>query len=139
MSITQKKGNIGLTKAIADLTEKEISVSLPISESEKYDLIAEKNNICKTVQIRYCSIHNGVLPIKLKSVWSNGQGYQVRNREKADFDMLGVYCPDTKLLYYIPSDEFNCKNTLTLRIEPSDKKNDQRIRMAKDYLEFKIG
>ncbi len=42
MGTTQEKGNLGLVKAIADLTEKGLSVSLPISESEYYDLIAEK-------------------------------------------------------------------------------------------------
>ena len=33
MGVTQKKGNLGLVKAITDLTEKDIAVSLPISES----------------------------------------------------------------------------------------------------------
>ena len=133
MGITQKKGNLGLVKIITDLTEKEISVSLPISESEKYDLIAEKNNICKTVQVRYTSKNNGSISIKLRGIWSNSNGYQVRNRNQEDFDILAVYCPDTQQSYYIKSEDFSCKNALTLRVDDTLKKNDSRIRMASDF------
>ena len=134
MGLTQKKGNLGLVKIIADLTEKDISVSLPISESEKYDLIAEKNNICKTVQVRYSKISKGTIPIKLKSVWTNGEGYQVRNREKKDFDILAVYCPDSNMIYYIDASKFENGNGITLRVKQPKVKNN-RIRMASDYLE----
>ena len=134
MGTTQKKGNLGLVKAITDLTEKDIAVSLPISESERYDLIAEKNNICKTVQVRYTSLKNGKMEIKLKSVWSNGEGFQVRNRQKNDFDILAVYCPDTQKNYYLDASKFENGNGITLRVEDPKVKNN-KIRMAEDYLE----
>jgi hypothetical protein len=46
-------------------------VSLPISEHLKYDLIAEKNGVCKRIQVKFTTAKNGILNIKLKSVWSN--------------------------------------------------------------------
>ena len=136
MGATQKKGNLGLVKAITDLTEKDIAVSLPISESERYDLIAEKNNICKTVQVRYTGLHNGRIEIKLKSVWTNSEGYQVRNRQQNDFDILAIYCPDTQKNYYLDASQFKNGNSITLRVEKPKVKNN-RIRIADDYLEIK--
>ncbi len=133
MGTTQKKGNLGLVKAITDLTEKDIAVSLPISESERYDLIAEKNNICKTVQVRYTCLSNGKIEIKLKSVWSNSEGYQVRNRKQNDFDILAIYCPDTQKNYYLDASQFKNGNSVTLRVEEPKKKSN-KIRMADNYL-----
>lgn len=135
MGITQEKGNLGLVKAIADLTEKGLSVSLPISESEYYDLIAEKDNTCKTVQVRYTKEYKGTIPVKLKSVWTNREGTQVRNREKEDFDVLAIYCPDTKELYYLNACNFNNGNCVTLRLAAPKVKN-SKIRMASDYSFF---
>ena len=132
MGTTQKKGNLGLVRAITDLTEKDIAVSLPISESEKYDLIAEKNNICKTVQIKYTSLHNGVIEVKLRSIWTNEQGYQTASRKKNDFDILSIYCPDTNKNYYVDATQFDNGTTITLRVEKPKVKNN-KIRMADDY------
>jgi hypothetical protein len=134
MSITQEKGNLGLVKAIADLTEKGISVCIPISESETYDLIAEKDGICKRVQVRYASLSKATVIVKLRSIWTNGEGYQTRSRKKQDFDILAIYCPQTKLVYYIESDKFTNGNAIALRTEPLKVKN-RRVRLADDYLE----
>ncbi len=132
MGSTQKKGNLGLVKTITDLTEKDIAISLPISESEKYDLIAEKNNICKTVQVRYTKIYKGVMEVKLRGIWTNGEGYQTRKRKQEDYDILAVYCPDTDGVYYIDSNKFDCNSAITLRIDKPQVKN-SKIRMADDY------
>lgn len=135
MGVTQEKGNLGLVKTIADLTEKGISVSLPISESENYDLIAEKDNTCKTVQVRHTKIYKGTIPVKLKKVWTNGNGYQVKNREKEDFDVLAIYCPDTSEIYYLDARSFDNGNCITLRTTAPKVKN-SKIRMASDYSSF---
>jgi len=38
--ITKDKGDIGLTQIIADLTEKDVKIALPLSEHLPFDLIA---------------------------------------------------------------------------------------------------
>lgn len=135
MGLTQKKGNLGLVKVITDLTEKDISVSLPISESEKYDLIVEKNNICKTVQVKYSKIYKGSIAIKLKSIWTNSKGRQTRNRKKGDYDVIAIYCPDTNGVYYVRDKDFKNTNYLFLRVnEPM--RNKDRCKMANDYKKF---
>jgi len=136
MGETQKKGNIGLVETIANLTRNGISVSIPISESEKYDLIGEKNGICKTIQVKFAKIHKDSIPVNLRSIWTNGNGYQIKHRKKQDFDILAVYCPDMNCVYYIDKKEFKNKNAITFRVKEPER-NRSRCRMIYDYLDCK--
>lgn len=47
------KGNLGLGKAISYFTEHEYTVSLPLTDTQCYDLIIEKLGKLQTVQVRY--------------------------------------------------------------------------------------
>lgn len=49
------KGNIALAEAISYFTKQEYIVSIPLNDSQCYDLIIEKNGILKTVQVKYTS------------------------------------------------------------------------------------
>ncbi len=135
MGITSEKGDIGLTKAIYELTTQKYSVSLPISESKKYDLIIEKDNICKTVQVRYSKISERIpsIVIKLASGWSDKQKNHIIKRNISDYDILAVYCPNTDSMYYLEAEEFKNGTTINLRIEKPNKFCKKSCRMAKDY------
>jgi hypothetical protein len=135
MGVTQKKGDLGLVKVIENLVEQGIAVSLPISESQKYDLIAEKDNKCKTVQVRYSSLKDGSIYIKLRSIWTNGNGTQYRSRKKDDFDVLAVFCPDTKEVYFLDGQKFSNGIAVFLRVD-EPKANKSKCRMTKEYLQF---
>ena len=72
----KQKGDIGLTKTIADLTSNQVNVSLPIAEHLKYDLVAESKGKLLRVQVRYTSESKGtnLLRVKLRSSWANKKG-----------------------------------------------------------------
>lgn len=135
MSITKEKGDIGLTKIIADLTENNINVSIPIAEHLKYDIIIEKDSKMFRVQARYSKAdkNNSYIQVKLKSVWSNKSGSYSVNREKGDYDILAIYCPYTNKCYYLSDEEFDPGAAINLRLTPPKTKNGGVIRMAKDY------
>lgn len=52
---TNHKGNIALGKAIAYFTEQMYTVSLPLNDSQWYDLIVERDGKFYTVQVKYTS------------------------------------------------------------------------------------
>ena len=116
---TKSKGDIGLTKVIADLTEKGFNVALPIAEHLPYDLIAidSKHRMTK-VSVKYVTSVNGTITIPLRSISTNMQGWKAKT---IDFSLIGgfaVYCPDTKLVYYIASSTAkDKKSTFLLRVE----------------------
>lgn len=49
------KGNIALAEAISYFTKQKYIVSIPLNDSQCYDLIVEKNGILRTVQVKYTS------------------------------------------------------------------------------------
>jgi hypothetical protein len=117
MHMKKIKGDIGVTAAIADLTKLGWNVSVPISEHTKYDLVIEKDNVCYRVQVRYTSMKNGVLNVKLRSCWADKHGCHTKDRKSGDFDILAVYCPQNNQLYYIKDSMFTNSTGVNIRIE----------------------
>lgn len=103
---TKDKGDIGLTKVIADLTENGFIISLPISEHQQYDLIADYEGKLIRIQIKYrsLSINNKTISFSCKTshVGLNGKSI-LRKYEKNDFDLYAIYSPSTKRCYYVPN------------------------------------
>lgn len=81
---TKTKGDIGLTKVIADLTEKGYDVFAPIGgEHLPYDLIINANNKLLKIQVKYRV--GPVIPIKYK---------------QTDFDYFAIYNPEHNIVIY---------------------------------------
>lgn len=49
------KGNIALAEAISYFTKQKYIVSIPLNDSQCYDLIIEKDGKLQTVQVKYTS------------------------------------------------------------------------------------
>lgn len=78
MRITQRKGDIAVSQAIATFTKLGFDVSLPITESAAYDLILDTPNGLKRVQVRYASTSD----VDLRRIHSNSKGYVVKKSKK---------------------------------------------------------
>lgn len=65
----KSQGNFGLGIAIAYFTTSGYIVSIPLNDTQDYDLIIEKDNILKTVQVKTtrCKIKYGHYQVALKS------------------------------------------------------------------------
>ncbi len=90
MRVTQKKGDIAKTKAIATFTEMGYDVAVLLTESAAYDIIVDTDTGLKKVQVKYCKTK----VVDLRRIHSNSKGYVVKkyNGHK-DFDWLYVYIP----------------------------------------------
>lgn len=51
----KQKGNFGLGVAIAYFTAKEYTVSIPLNDTQDYDLFVEKNGKLETIQVKATS------------------------------------------------------------------------------------
>ncbi len=137
MHNTKDKGDKGLAFTIAFATEQGWSCCVPLSEHQSYDLIAEKDGVCKRIQARYTTPKNGKLAVKLASSWADKQGNHSITRSKGDYDTLSVYDPLNKRVYFINDEEFENVRAITLRLEPSKNGQKKGIRMAEDFLALK--
>ena len=82
-STNKGKGNTSLGMAIAYFTSQAYTVSIPLNDTQDYDLIIEKNNILQTVQVKSsgCKNRNGYFQVALKSCGgTKGTTYKTSNK-----------------------------------------------------------
>lgn len=110
----KEKGNFGLGVAIGYFTTNGYTVSIPLNDTQDYDLIIEKENIFKTVQIKTtsCKTKYGNYQVALKSCGgTKGITYKTVIDTKVDL----LFITTTKLdMYIIPIDKIKNRSTLNL-------------------------
>ncbi|NBS70149.1 hypothetical protein EBT31_14740, partial [bacterium] len=90
--ITQKKGDLAVSRAIFAFTKKGFDVSLPVTESAAYDLIVDDGSKLYRVQVRYSSSGE----VDLRRIHSNSQGYVIKKVSETVYDWLYVLTSDEK-------------------------------------------
>lgn len=115
-------GRIGLSSAINYFTINNYTISLPINDTQWYDLIIEKNNIFQTVQCKSTNTKSNTIKL-----WSSG-GTVGRGYDNILFHNLDIlFCLDNKLnMFVIPVNDLKMSgntNTICLRLQPN--KNNQ--------------
>lgn len=66
---SKKKGDVGLGSAIAYFTSTGICVSVPLTDSQDYDLVVEVDGNLKKVQVKYTNSKDGgafVVPLRVQ-------------------------------------------------------------------------
>lgn len=102
---TNGKGDIGVAKVCADLTERNIHVFVPaFSGHLKYDLIADIEGRLYKVQSKYRapgkrghSVH-----VPSKTSWANSRGAQSAKYVEGDFDFYAIWVPTLARVLYVP-------------------------------------
>jgi hypothetical protein len=129
---TKDKGDLGVAKAIADLTEKGYIVLIPFTEHSPFDLVIYKEDQFYRIQVKYRKANkNGSLIIEFKSNWTDKHGVHRKDIDKSRIDYFCIYCPNTGLCYYFDSKKYN--KSLSLRIDQSKNNQDRNIHWAKDF------
>ena len=90
--ITQRKGDIAVSRAIFSFTKKGFDVSLPITESAAYDIVVDDGEKLYRVQVRYSSSGE----VDLRRIHSNSRGYVVKKVSAVVYDWLYVLTSDEK-------------------------------------------
>jgi len=133
---TADKGDLAVYKAQLSFAESGYYIFTTISEHLPFDFIAYKNGKCLRVQVKYISIRegkktNGALLVDISSSGPY-QGKRRRPARKDEIDLVVVYCPNNKRLYFIPIVDFSGDN-ISLRVEPAKNNQQQRVHLAEDY------
>ncbi len=130
----KEKGDVGVAFTIARLTELGWSVCIPLKEHASYDLIAEKGGECMTIQVRYTSPKNGALKVKLKNSWADSHGNHTKNRKVEDFDVLAIFCPTSKTVFFLQGQDFENSTQVNLRLSKTKNNQAKNVRMAEDFV-----
>ena len=130
---TKDKGDKGTGNVIADLLSKGIQVCLPLSEHLPFDLIAIKQDgSLLRVSVKYRTLKKGSVYVVFSSSYSDSHGVHTKEIDKNLIDLLAIYCPETKEVYYVIPSNFD--KSVTLRVEESKNNQTKGVNLAKNYL-----
>jgi len=110
----KEKGNTGLGMAIAYYSANGYTVSIPLNDTQDYDIIVEKNNVFKTVQVKStgCKRKNGNYQVSLKSCGGT-KGKTYKTVIETNVDIVFIVTEDMSF-YEIPKDMITNKSTINL-------------------------
>ena len=110
----KEKGNSGLGIAIAYFSSNGYIVSIPLNDTQDYDLIVDKNNVIKKVQVKStsCKTKYGVYQVSLKSCGGT-KGKTYKTLIDTNVDILFIVT-DKMDIFLIPIENINNKSSLNL-------------------------
>lgn len=127
------KGRAGLAIAIGYYGSNGYTVSIPLNDTQDYDIIVDKGDGLKKVQVKCtgCTTERGAFVCFLTS--SGGTSGKVYKRVvDTDIDLLFVVCTNG-WLFEIPKDKLNQRKSVTLRDKPSPYNNTEE-----DYSKYLV-
>jgi hypothetical protein len=130
---TKDKGDKGVGNVIADLLDKGLQVCLPISEHLPFDLIAvrEDSTLLK-ISVKYRQAVDGRIQVPFRSSYSDSKGTYVKKIDKSLIDIMAIYCPNTRKVYYINPNDFG--EYVVLRTTLPKNNQTKGVHFAENYL-----
>jgi hypothetical protein len=112
---TKLQGNIGIGQAIAHFTSLSWIVSVPLTDSQKYDLLVDDGSKILRVQVKTSRfrLRSGVFQVMLKQCGGSRKAGTSTPFDNTAVDLLFVYCSNGSR-YLIPCSQVNDRHTLTL-------------------------
>ena len=113
-STNKEKGNTGLGIAIAYFSSNGYIVSIPLNDTQDYDLIVDKNNKIEKVQVKStsCKTKYGVYQVSLKSCGGT-KGKTYKTVINTNIDILFIIT-DNLDMFKISINVIKNKTTLNL-------------------------
>ena|SRR3989442_126790 len=110
----RKQGNLGLAIAIAYLTRIGLDVAIPLTDTQRYDLIVVHEDGRDRVQVKTTTMKVGnSYVVHLRTVGGNKSQVIARPFDPTDYEWLFVVCADATA-YLIPSSEITSRESLSL-------------------------
>ena len=109
------QGNIGLGKAIEYFTSLQYPVSIPLNDTQKYDLIVDMNGELKKISVKTSrnKTQYGTYTVNLRNCGgASGKG-KVRPFDNTSCDYIFILTGNDKL-YLIPANIINSTNAINV-------------------------
>ena len=110
----RKQGNAGLGIAIAYLSRVGVDVAIPLTDTQRYDLVISYGDKLERVQVKTTTIkQRGWYFVGLKTIGGNKTQVRARKFDPTDYEWLFVVCGDATA-YMIPTPAITTRTTLVL-------------------------
>jgi len=127
---SHRRGDLTEQIVITELKRQEISVSTPVGDNERYDVVIEQpGGDLLRAQVKTGRLKDGTIRFSGLSQHTNASGHTYE-RYGEDIDCFAVYCYDTDQTYLIPAAEVG--TSMYLRVDAPDKETRQ-VNWAEKY------
>lgn len=106
---SKKQGDMGMCYAIAYYSKLGWTISIPVTDSQDYDLIVDTGTKLLKVQVS----EHGIYIVSLRTCGGNKSGHTAKTFDNNQSDLLFVLT-DNGDCYSIPRDAITSKNTINL-------------------------
>lgn len=132
MNINRKEiGRIGLSMAINYFTINGYTISLPLNDTQWYDLIIEKNGKFETVQCKATCTENNTIDFRSTGGTKGVEYDNILNHSELDW----LFCVNKDLnMWLIPIKDLSTNKQISLRTEPT--KNHQGFQTYRYRVQF---
>ena len=108
------KGRCGLSLAIAYFGSNGYTVSIPLNDTQAYDLIVDRNNTLDRISVKFTGVkHDGNYIVDLRSCGGSNGSKVYSNFINSSASYLFVVTEELKF-YLIPKDKVNTMTQITL-------------------------
>ena len=109
------QGNLGLGKAIEYFTSHSIPISIPLNDTQKYDLVADFDGKLQRISVKTTrATDNGKsFSVQLRNTGGSSGNNKIRPFDKTTCDYIFVYTINEEC-YLIPSDIINATNSINV-------------------------
>lgn len=126
---THQKGDLTEAIVIAELKRRELPVSRPVGDNERYDLIVESETGLWKLQVKTGWLTDWTIEFRGYSQHTNAQGNMSKPYD-GDVDYFLVYCDELERMYLV--EESASGSNMRLRVEEPEKQ-DRTINWAEEY------
>jgi prevent-host-death family protein len=134
MENSNHKGNAAELAIAAEAARLGLSVLMPMTEHERFDLVLGVAGRLLRVQCKWGSCDGETIQVRLTSSYhSPTRGYVTRTYAADEIDAFAVYCEATGKSYLVPIEKVAGLGLFTLRLSPA--RNNQRaaLNSAAEY------
>lgn len=111
---SKQLGNIAIGEAIAYFTSHEYVVSIPLNDSQRYDLVVDEDGQLFKIQVKYTAAQrHGAWVATLKTCGGNKTRSTVKRFDPLECDFLFIVCGDGSR-YLLPSEVVKTTSSLSL-------------------------
>ncbi len=130
---TKTKGDISELHVAAALASAGYSVSKPLGENQRYDLIADDGERLHRVQVKTGRVRGGVIMFSCCSTHGHRRTRDLATRPyTGQIELLAVYCPENEKVYVIPEAQLT-RTKIQLRLVAPRNNVMKTIRWASQY------
>lgn len=130
MRNTKEIGDTAVAGVLASLLKKGWAILLPFGDSQRYDLVLDRNRQFFRIQCKNGRVRNGCIRFNSSSTeWYKGHR---RKNYEGQIDYFGVYCPELDKTYLVPVNVVG-KTQGVLRINQTKNRQTKYVRWSYEY------